>query len=73
MVEAKEGVTTPILLTAGLPPQVPPAGLANKLKAVPLVQNSAEAGMLGVMVSVTDTIKLLDEGHTVGLGLEVVL
>ena len=71
--EASEGVTTPMLLTAGFPLQVPPEGLAVKLNGNPFVQKAEDGLIIGDIVSETEITRLLVAGQTVGLGFELVL
>ena len=71
--EDKDGVTMPKLLTAELLDQIPPVGLADNTNDVVLLQNGPALVIVGIIVFVTDMFNWVDEGQTVGLGVDVVL
>ena len=73
MRDERTGFTTPKLLTAELLDQIPPLGLADNINVEAFVQNGLEFAIVGIMVLVTDMFIWVDEGHTVGFGVDAVL
>jgi hypothetical protein len=72
-IEVKEGVRTPIAETPVFPNQFPPEGLAAIVTGLAFVQRGLIGVIVGINVLVTETASVLELGHTVGFGLEVVL
>ncbi len=68
-----EGVCTPRFETPEFKDQTPPLGFANKVTDWELLHKAAIGLIVGVGGLNTDTDKTVDEGHTLGLGVERVV
>ena len=70
---ANDGVTNPLVGFIAALAHVPPVGFTVMVNGAALLQNGGAGVICGTIVFVTGILSVLVEGHTVGLGLDVVL